>query len=177
MAERISTGAECIYGTGFTSHAPRGPMKLMVDNKVIDLYSRLNGDKLLAQSFAFKQEVVAVTARLLFPLGNWMLAQRMSTIHSKYAILFVNDIATVALGGDRPMSVRTRMCLFGPKAVQSNPSRLEADAKEAKTLMPMAFIDRIRETSSGTLLANLTRDPECVIDQVNSLYVMFGSVE
>lgn len=179
MADQVSTGAEIIYGTGFTSHGGPGQkgVKINVDNKVIDLYQRLNANIALVDNFAFRREVCVTTARLILPLANWLLATRANYLHSKHALLFARDLAQVAMGREPQMSITTRMRLFSPSAVKSNPGELTATNFDALDIIPNSFIDEVRTYRNGVLLANLTRDSQRVRDMVTSLYVMFGSVE
>ncbi|ANH52399.2 hypothetical protein FDH97_gp300 [Erwinia phage vB_EamM_Deimos-Minion] len=179
MADRVSTGAEIIYGTGFTSHGGPGQqgVKINVDNNVIDLYQRLAGNITLAGNFNFRKEVCVTAARLLLPLPNWLLATRSNYLHSKHALLFARDLGLIAMGKSPDMSVMTRMRLFSPSSVKSNPGELNASNYDALSLIPNKFIDELRTYSNGTQLANLTRDAQHVKDLVTSLYVMFGSVE
>ncbi|QZA71079.1 hypothetical protein AH06_310 [Erwinia phage AH06] len=179
MADRVSTGAEIIYGTGFTSHGGPGQsgVKINVDNNVIDLYQRMAANLSLVDNFNFRREVCVTAARLLFPLPNWLLATRGNYLHSKHALLFARDLAKVAMEQSPDMSIMTRMRLFSPNAVKSNPGELNASNFDALDLIPNKFIDELRTYSNGTQLANLTRDSQRVKDLVTSLYVMFGSVE
>lgn len=179
MADRVSTGAEIIYGTGFTSHGGPGQkgVKINVDNKVIDLYQQLNANIALVDNFAFKREVCVAASRLLLPLANWLLATRANYLHSKHALLFARDLALVAMGKEPQMSIMTRMRLFSPSAVKSNPGELNATNFDALDLISNSFIDEVRTYTNGRLLANLTRDSQRTRELVTSLYVMFGSVE
>lgn len=169
------TGAEAIYASGFTSYSVRRGVKVDRDNETVILYTRLKADCALADNWGFKSEVVATASRLLFPFDVWVLAQRLNTLHAKHALYFVNDLAEVALGRSRKMSLRSRMCLFTDASVLSDPLHLRGELQDIDQYIPMSTVDELRKTPAGVLLANLTKSPELVRDLVDSLYVMFGT--
>lgn len=172
---KVSTGADAIYDTGFTSHAPRSNVKFETDPDVIKLYRQQIANPAVMDNWKYKEAVLEVTARLLFPIAPWVMAQRANSMHSKHALLFVRDIAKVALGGCRDMSVKMRMDLMTEAAVVSNPISLRGDMDKLNSYIPIQLIEELRDYDNGRALANLTDTPEKLREMVQSLYVMFGT--
>lgn len=172
---KVNTGADAIYDTGFTSHAPRSNVKLERDPDVVALFQEQVANPAVYDNWNYKERVLEVTARLMFPLAPWVMAQRANSMHSKHALMFVRDIATVALGGDRSMSVNMRMNLMTETAVMSNPLQLRGDLDKVNTYLPIEVVEQLREANDGYSLANLTDTPAKLKDMVQSLYVMFGT--
>ena len=170
-----NTGADAIYDTGFTSHANRSNVKLERDADVVMLYQEQIANPAIYENWHYKERVLLVAARLLFPLAPWVMAQRANSMHSKHALQFVRDLAKVALGGDRDMSVSMRTNLMTEAAVLSNPLRLRGDLDKIDHYLPMGLIEQLRDQPAGHALANLTDTPEKMKDLVQSLYVMFGT--
>ena len=175
MSRKADTGADAIYDSGFTSHAPRSNVKLEKDPDVLRLYYDQIATPSLYENWNYKERVLETAASLLFPLQPWALAQRANTMHSKHALLFVRDLLQVAVGGDRSMSVRMRTDLMTEASVLSNPLELRGDLNKIDQYLPFAIIDQVRDIPAGTALANLTDTPEKLKDLVQSLYVMFGT--
>lgn len=175
MSNRINTGADAIYDSGFTSHASRSNVKLERDADVIKLYQAQIATPSILENWNYKERVLQVAARLMFPLAPWVMAQRSNTMHSKHSLLFVRDIAKVALGESRDMSVNTRMNLMMDSAVTSNPLELRGDIDKLDRYIPMSIVERLRTEEPGRALANLTATPELLRELVQSLYVMFGT--
>lgn len=175
MVARVFTGADAIYDTGFTSYAPRSNVKLERDVDVVLLYREQIANPAIYENWNYKERVLETAARLLFPLAPWVMAQRANTMHSKHSLMFVRDLAKVALGGERDMSVRMRMTLMTDSAVLSNPLELRGDIDKLDTYLPMAVVNQLRDENSGVALSNLTNTPDKLRDLVQSLYVMFGT--
>jgi hypothetical protein len=172
---KANTGADAIYDTGFTSYAPRSNVKFETDADVVLLYRQQSANPALYDNWKFKEAVLEVASRLLFPLAPWVMAQRSNTMHSKHALLFVRDLANVALGRDRSMSVYMRMNLMTEAAVLSNPIHLRGDMDKLNSYLPIQLVEELREYDNGHALANLSNTPEKMRDLVQSLYVMFGT--
>lgn len=172
---KVNTGADAIYNTGFTSYAPRSNVKFEVDADVVLLYQQQSANPALYDNWKYKEAVLQVAARLLFPLAPWVMAQRANSMHSKHALLFVRDLAKVALGGDRDMSVYMRMNLMTEAAVLSNPIHLRGDMDKLNSYIPIQVVEELRDYDNGLALANLTNTSDKLRDLVQSLYVMFGT--
>lgn len=172
---KVNTGADAIYDSGFTSHAPRSNVKFETDADVIRLYHKQTANPAVYDNWQYKEAALEVAARLLFPLAPWVMAQRANSMHSKHALLFVADLARVALGQDRQMSVYMRMNLMTEAAVLSNPIHLRGDMDKLNAYIPIQLVEELREYDEGRALANLTDTPEKLRDLVQSLYVMFGT--
>lgn len=172
---KVNTGADAIYDTGFTSYAPRSNVKLETDPDVVQLYREQIATPAVYDNWRYKERVLSVAARLLFPLAPWVMAQRANSMHSKHALLFVRDLAKVALGQDRDMSVRMRMTLMTESAVLSNPLQLRGDLDKVDLYLPIQLVEALNTADNGRLLANLSDTPEKLRDLVQSLYVMFGT--
>jgi len=172
---KVATGADAIYDTGFTSYANRSNVKFETDADVLKLYREQIATPAVFDNWRYKERVLEVAARLLFPLAPWVMAQRANSMHSKHALLFVRDLAKVALGGERDMSVRMRATLMTESAVLSNPVELRGDMDKLNTYLPIQLIESLRAEDAGRALANLTDTPEKLRDLVQSLYVMFGT--
>lgn len=175
MSRYVATGADAIYDSGFTSHAPRSNVKLERDNDVVRLYNEQTANPSVYENWNYKERVLMTAASLLFPLQPWALAQRANSMHSKHALLFVRDLLQVAVGSDRSMTVRMRKDLMTESAVVSNPRDLRGDLNKLDQYLPIELIDQVRDTPAGIALANLTDTPEKLRDLVQSLYVMFGT--
>ena len=175
MGKRVDTGADAIYNSGFTSHASRSNIKIETDSDTILLFQELISTPSKLDNWDYKEKVLKTTAKLLFPLAPWVMAQRANTMHSKHALLFVRDLVQVALGGERSMSVRMRIDLMMDSAVEADPIHLRADISQTDSYIPMALIDQLRDYDAGCALANLTDTPEKLREMVQSLYVMFGT--
>lgn len=172
---KVNTGADAIYDTGFTSYAPRSNVKFETDADVVQLYRKQIANPAIYDNWKYKEAVLEVAARLLFPLAPWVMAQRANTMHSKHALQFVADLARVALGRDRHMSVYMRMNLMTEAAVLSNPIHLRGDMDKLNSYIPIQLVEELREYDDGHALSNLADTPEKLRDLVQSLYVMFGT--
>lgn len=175
MAQRVDTGADAIYDTGFTSHAPRSNLKLERDDQVVALWQMQVANPSIYDNWQFKEQVLTATARLLFPLAPWVLAQRSNTLHPKHALMFVRDLAKVALGLERDMSVRNRMIFMQGSVVAADPQNLHTDLNKLDYYLPMAIVEQLEKQDPGVALANLADTPEKLRELMQSLYVMFGT--
>lgn len=169
------TGAEVIYPSAFTSYGNVSGIKVVKDVDVVDIYKTLQMDRGLAENWQFKAVVLEAAARLLFPLQNWAVAQRANTMLCKYQLSFVNDTVLVAVGHNRPTSVKTRASLFldlgSDNRIKYN------DTSHVDKYLPMESIDKLTGLSNGAMLCNLSDTPAKIIDLVETLYVMFGAGE
>ncbi|QMP24197.1 hypothetical protein [Proteus phage 10] len=177
MANVISTGAEAIYSSGFTSHYFRMPVKLERDEAVTELYTTMMSHPGIEGGMEFRLKVMKTATRLLFPLNNWLLAQRANQQLSKHALLFAKDLAHVAMGERRPMALETRMGLINWHDAELPDCRdTVGGALKYNKFVPIEFVEALGELSPALQLANLTSTPTLVKDTLTSLYVMFGGL-
>lgn len=169
------TGAEVIYPSGFTSYGNTAGIKVIKDAGVVGIYNTLKQDRGLAENWRFKEEVLEVAARLLFPLQNWAVAQRANTLLCKYQLSFVNDTVLVALGNNRPLSLKTRTSMFLDMNVENRTKY--NDTAHVDKYLPMTSISQLSNVDHGILLGNLSNTSSKIIDLVDALYVMFGAGE
>lgn len=171
----MQTGAEVIYPSGFSSYGTISGIKVVKDAEVVRIYTALKQDRGLAENWHFKEKVLESAARLMFPLQNWVIAQRANTLLCKYQLSFVNDTVLVALGGNRPLSLNTRVSMFLDLNVENRVKY--SDTAHTDKYLPMANISMMNNVDHGRLLSNLSNTTKKIIDLVDALYVMFGAGE
>lgn len=171
----MQTGAEVIYPSGFSSYGKIAGIKVIKDAEVVRIYMALKQDRGLAENWQFKDSVLEIAARLLFPLQNWAIAQRANTLLCKYQLSFVNDTVLVALGCNRPSSLNTRVSMFLDLTVENRVKY--NDTTHTDKYLPMSNISKMSHLTHGELLGNLSNTSAKIIDLVDALYVMFGAGE